>query len=90
MFAIFFNTHAQDDLLLIPKTNQRRIELSIKKKLCKYPELFGVKLRGSLRDYWKLRVGDYRVGYVVREKTIIILAIKHRKEIYRILERRIR
>lgn len=42
-------------------------------------------LRGDLIGLHKLRVGDYRVIYEIvhNEKTIIIHAVGHRREIYR-------
>ena len=32
---------------------------------------------------YRIRSGDYRVLYVVREPTIVILDIDHRKDVYR-------
>lgn len=32
---------------------------------------------------WRIRSGDYRVLYVVRGTTIVILDIDHRKDVYR-------
>ena len=42
-------------------------------------------LSGNLVGLYKLRVGDYRVIYEIvrKEKTIVIHAIGHRREIYR-------
>lgn len=42
-------------------------------------------LSGDLSGLYKLRVGDYRVLYEILrdEKTIVIYAIGHRREIYR-------
>jgi len=42
-------------------------------------------LTGQLSELYKLRVGDYRVIYEVLrgERTIVIHAIGHRREIYR-------
>jgi len=42
-------------------------------------------LTGDLIGLYKLRVGDYRVIYEVirNEKTIVIHAVGHRREIYR-------
>jgi mRNA interferase RelE/StbE len=42
-------------------------------------------LTGDLVGLYKLRVGDYRVIYEVirNEKTIVIHAVGHRREIYR-------
>ena len=42
-------------------------------------------LKGALSGLFKIREGDYRVIYQIihKEKTIVIHAIGHRKEIYR-------
>jgi mRNA interferase RelE/StbE len=42
-------------------------------------------LTGDLAGLYKLRVGDYRIIYEIlhNEQTLIIHAIGHRKEIYR-------
>ena len=42
-------------------------------------------LTGDLIGLYKLRVGDYRVIYEIvrKEKTIVIHAIGHRRQIYR-------
>jgi len=46
-------------------------------------------LRGGLRDYRSLRVGDWRVCYFVDEDAhaVRIVAIGHRREIYEDLKR---
>jgi len=40
------------------------------------------KLHRSLKDLYKLRVGDYRVIYSVHANMLIIEAVGHRREIY--------
>jgi len=42
------------------------------------PEKYGVPLRKTLKGYWKLRVGDYRIIYKISSNTIYLLAICHR------------
>ena len=54
----------------------------IEARLSTSPERFGAPLRGSLRGYWKLRVGDYRVVFKVGEGEVWILAVLHRKDVY--------
>ncbi len=41
------------------------------------------KLKNS--DYWRIRVGDYRIIYYIENDKLIILIIKigHRREIYK-------
>ena len=43
------------------------------------------KLRGKLKTAWRIRVGDYRLLYDIHDgdKTVVILEIGHRREIYR-------
>ncbi len=77
-----------DDLPKIPAEMRRRIARAIETRLQTAPERFGAPLRGSLRDYWKLRVGDHRVVFARRGQTIWILAIVHRKDVYQRAERR--
>ncbi len=40
------------------------------------------KLKGSDR-FWRIRIGDYRIGLEVEGNTVIFVRILHRKEIYR-------
>ena len=40
------------------------------------------KLKGG-GNYYRIRVGEYRVGFVVEGDTIIFVRCLHRKEIYR-------
>lgn len=34
-------------------------------------------------DYYRIRVGNYRIGLAVLEATVIFVRVLHRKEIYR-------
>jgi mRNA interferase RelE/StbE len=44
----------------------------------------GTKLRGKLEGLWRLRVGKYRLIYLIdeKEKTIVFLDVGLRKSIY--------
>lgn len=37
---------------------------------------------GDHEQVWRIRSGDYRVLYVVRDVSIVILDIGHRKDVY--------
>ncbi len=58
------------------------IKTAIEEKLRFDPIFFGKPLRYSLKGHRRLRVSDYRVVYRIENKTVIIIAIKHRKDIY--------
>ncbi len=47
--------------------------------------ILGIKLKGELAHYYKLRVGDYRVVYKFNPKTstLSILKIEHRQGVYK-------
>ena len=34
-------------------------------------------------DYYRLRVGDYRVGIFIDEYVVVLVRVIHRKEVYR-------
>ena len=38
---------------------------------------------GEGEQVWRIRSGDYRVLYVVRDVSVVILDIDHRKDVYR-------
>jgi mRNA interferase RelE/StbE len=40
------------------------------------------KLRGSDR-YYRIRIGDYRIGLAVEENTVTFVRFLHRKDVYR-------
>ena len=59
------------------------IQKAIEERLMVDPIGFGKPLRYSLKGHRRLRVSDYRIVYRIEpEKTIIIVAIKHRKDVY--------
>jgi mRNA interferase RelE/StbE len=73
---------AEDDLADIPVNLHARIARSIDARLTSEPLRYGVPLRGALKGYWKLRVGDYRVVFKVTGREVWILTILHRREVY--------
>ncbi len=70
------------DLRNVPVNVQHRIARAIDARLRSGPERYGTPLKGTLKRYWKLRVGDYRVVYKIARTEVWILAILHRREVY--------
>lgn len=76
----------------IPKLNEtlkKRIKKAIQERLTISPHHCGEPLRKSLKGYWKLRVGDYRVIYKIDGNEVWILAIINRKDVYKKTTKRI-
>ena len=79
-----------EDLPKISSEARRRISRLIETRLGADPARFGAPLSGSLRGYWKLRVGDYRVVFRVVGKDVWILVVLHRRDVYDRASRRLR
>jgi mRNA interferase RelE/StbE len=89
-FALLYHPDvARADLLPIPVNVHKRIAGALSRRLDEAPERFGHPLRGTLKGYWKLRVGDYRVVYRIVATEVWILAILHRRQVYEDVLRRI-
>ena len=48
------------------------------------PGQLGKALRGELGEYWRYRVGDYRILCKIEDEVLIVLVVKvgHRRDIY--------
>jgi mRNA interferase RelE/StbE len=77
-----------DDLPLIDRKMKDRIRRAIEERLQTLPHEYGEPLRKTLKGYWKLRVGDYRVVFKIMKSEVWILGIRHRKEIYKDIDKR--
>ena len=83
-YAIEFAPSAKRELKKLPreaqlKLNQRIESLSIE------PRPRGSKKLKGATELLRIRVGDYRVVYEVRDKILVVLAVRvaHRREVYR-------
>lgn len=81
----YLDVVVKEDIPSIPKSIKNTIKKAIEERLSLDPLGFGKPLRYSLKGHRRLRVGNYRIVYrIVAEKNlIIIIAIKHRKEVYK-------
>ncbi len=77
------------DLPKIDVKNRKMIKRAIEERLATRPETYGKPLQRTFKGYWKLRVGDYRVVFKASNDSIFIFGIIHRKEVYRLIEKRI-
>ncbi|MGQ0504658.1 MAG: type II toxin-antitoxin system RelE family toxin [Myxococcaceae bacterium] len=69
----------------LSKEVQRRVSKAID-KLAAEPRPSGAKaLQGDDKGYLRIRVGDYRIVYIVDDGklTVLIVRIGHRREVYR-------
>ena len=73
---------ARRQLLRVPGRIRSRIGNAIR-ALAADPRPPGCKKLTSGTDYFRIRVGDYRVLYEVRDRDVLVLVIKigHRREV---------
>jgi len=76
------------DIPLLDVKLRTRIKNAIESRLKIAPHLYGEPLRKTLRGYWKLRIGDYRVVFKIVDEEVWILGIIHRKKVYEEIKKR--
>ncbi len=86
----FLTVVNNDDVPRLDSAILKNVQKAIETKLQTSPTTFGKPLRESLKGHRSLRVGDYRVIYRVEHATaIIIIAMRHRRDVYHVAERRL-
>jgi len=92
-WEIIYHNDVDDDLKSVGPAAARRIIRTIDEKLTREPERVGAPLSHHLKDFRKLRIGDYRVVYQVFHKKVIVFVLavgpRRDKEIYRSASERI-
>ncbi|MBI4132390.1 MAG: type II toxin-antitoxin system RelE/ParE family toxin [Candidatus Sungbacteria bacterium] len=81
-YAVKYDTRVPGDLQSIDVPSGKRIRNAIEAKLTAQPELFGKPLRHSLAGFRVLRVGMYRVVYLIEQSVVLVLLIGDRKHVY--------
>ena len=76
------------DLPKIDNKNKAMIKRAIEERLTAQPEIYGKPLQRTLKGYWRLRVGDYRVVFKISGNEILILGIMGRKSVYSQIKKR--
>lgn len=85
----------RDDIPKLSAEWKAKIQKAIEQRLTTHPETYGKPLRRSLKGYRKLRVGDYRVIFLleknlIKMRTLVkILAIQHRSVVYDRINKRV-
>lgn len=88
-FALRYHPDVKSvDLPSLDARFKNRIKKAIETRLTTVPHQYGDPLRKTLKGYWKLRVGDYRVIFRIMQSEVWILGIIHRKDVYNKIKKR--
>jgi len=83
-YRIELTTAARRQLRSLPAREQTRVGQTID-ELATDPRPPGSQKLAGLENQWRVRVGDYRIIYEVRDRVLLVLVIRigHRRDIYR-------
>jgi mRNA-degrading endonuclease RelE of RelBE toxin-antitoxin system len=81
---IYHEKVVRDDIPALNGSWKKKIKSTLESKLLSDPLLYGKPLRRDLHGCYKLRIGDYRVIYFLKESVVHVVAISHRREVYKI------
>jgi mRNA interferase RelE/StbE len=83
-YRLYLRPAAEKDLQWLPRNIANRIERAID-HLGEEPRPRGTKKLSGYENEWRLRVGDYRILYIIddSQKEIRVARIAHRREVYR-------
>ncbi|ENM2510318.1 TPA: type II toxin-antitoxin system RelE/ParE family toxin [Salmonella enterica subsp. enterica serovar Poona] len=86
VWTINYSDRALKSLRKMDKQNARRIMdfMDLRIAVAADPRRSGKPLKGELGEFWRYRVGDYRILCEIRDDELVILAatIGHRREVY--------
>ncbi|MCF6346532.1 MAG: type II toxin-antitoxin system RelE/ParE family toxin [Thiomicrorhabdus sp.] len=85
-WEVKYEEHVAKSLKKIDPVIRKRIKNFIEERLihAENPKEIGEPLKGILNEYWRWRVGDYRIIGEIHENDIIIVILKvgHRRKVY--------
>ncbi|GLY63340.1 translation repressor RelE [Pectobacterium carotovorum subsp. carotovorum] len=86
VWRINYSDRALKSLRKMDKQTARRIVdfMDLRIAVAADPRQSGKPLKGELGEFWRYRVGDYRILCEIRDDELVILAatIGHRREVY--------
>lgn len=83
MYKVAITSHAERELKRLDRSTKNRI-LPVALALAENPRPHGcLKVKGA-NELWRVRVGDWRIGYEIDDEAhvVTIITIGHRREFY--------
>jgi mRNA interferase RelE/StbE len=86
-WQIEFTPEAEKQLSKIDRQSAKRIINFLSERIAPVedPRTAGKALKGVLREFWRYRVGNYRIICKIEDDRLLILVVRvaHRSEVYR-------
>ncbi len=83
-WKIRFTPQAEKDLARLGPENAARITRFLRDRVAPNPRAVWGLLKGQLREFWRYRVGDYRILAKIEDERLLVLVVQigHRSKIY--------
>jgi mRNA interferase RelE/StbE len=86
LYSLRFTHEALKDLKKFDPMIRKMLLSWIDKNLnhLENPRTLGKPLKGKLKEFWRYRVGDYRIlcSNEVKMLVVLVITIRHRQEVY--------
>ncbi len=83
----FYKKTFLKDLSKLPKRYRKKIEILVFKDVPELKNIFSlvdIKRMKGYKDYYRIRIGNYRIGCKIEKDKIIFYRVKSRDDIYRV------
>ena len=83
-WEISFTPKAKKELAKLGKPAGKKIAAFLREKVALDPKASGGQLKGHLKEFWRWRVGEYRILGRIEEDKVLVLVIHvgHRRNVY--------
>ena len=82
-YRVLYLAKVKNDIIpAIPRKNREQILTAICERLAVDPAGVGKPLQYTLKGYWRLRVGKWRVVYKITDDCVVIYDIVIRRDAY--------
>ncbi len=83
-YRIEVKASAEKEVARLPRRDQRRVVAAIE-SLADDPRPAGARKLVGAGDAYRVRVGDYRIIYQIRDDLLIVYVVRvgHRRDVYR-------
>ena len=83
-WQISFTPRAEKELKKLGAQESQRISRFLRERVSPDPRALGTALKGQLREFWRYRVGDFRVLARIQDEELLVLVVQigHRGKVY--------
>jgi len=84
LYKVVISKSAEKTIYQLPQKVAEKI-VSLIKELEKFPRPIGCKKLHALKNWYRIRYGNYRIVYSISDNilTVEIIRIAHRKDVYK-------